>query len=94
MHVKFFNRGLKLAAILSLITLKIFVMKDTEKKDKQKSENPMKDYNPTSRDFQRTEEDIDLVSQSKKKDIEAKDRQDANKRTEKGNTTPNKNRMS
>ena len=69
-------------------------MKDTEKKDKQKSENPMKDYNPTSRDFQRTEEDIDSVSQSKKEDIEAKDHQDANKRTEKGNTTPNKHRMS
>ena len=69
-------------------------MKGTKKKDKQKSENPMKDYNPTARDFQRTEEDIDSLSQSEKEDIDAKEHKDANKRTEKGNTTPNKNRMS
>ena len=58
-------------------------MKDTEKKDKQKSENPMKGYNPTARDFQRTEEDIDSVSQSEKEELNATDREDANKRTEK-----------
>jgi len=69
-------------------------MKDTEKKDKQKSENPMKGYNPTARDFQRTEEDTDSVSQSEKEELEEKDREDANKRSEQGNTTPNKNRMS
>jgi len=69
-------------------------MKDTEKKDKQKSENPMKGYNPTARDFQRTEEDIDSVSQSEKEELDATDGEDTNKRTEKGNTTPNKNRMS
>jgi len=69
-------------------------MKDTEKKDKQKSENPMKGYNPTARDFQRTEEDMDSVSQSEKEELNATDGEDANKRTEKGNATPNKNRMS
>jgi hypothetical protein len=69
-------------------------MKDNEKKDKQKSENPMKGYKPTARDFQHTEEDIDSVSQSEKEELEAKDREDANKRTKRGNTTPNKNRMS
>jgi len=69
-------------------------MKDTEKKDKQKSENPMKGYNPTARDFQRTEEDIDSVSESEKEELEVKEHQEANKRTEEGNTTPNKNKMS
>ncbi len=63
-------------------------MKDSKKKDKQKSENPMKDYNPAARDFERTEEDLDSVSQSEMEHIEA------NKRTEEGNTTPNNNRMS
>jgi hypothetical protein len=69
-------------------------MKDTEKKDKQKSEDPMKGYNPTARDFERTEEDLDSVSQSEKEHIEEEEHKEANKRTEKGNTTPNKNRMS
>ena len=69
-------------------------MKDSKKKDKQKSENPMKGYNPTARDFERTEEDLDSVSQSEKEYIESKEHEEANKRTEKGNTTPNKKRMS
>jgi hypothetical protein len=69
-------------------------MKDTEKKDKQKSENSMTGYNPTARDFQRTEEDIDSVSESEKEETESKEHKEANKRTEEGNTTPNKNRMS
>jgi hypothetical protein len=62
-------------------------MKDTKKKDKQNMESPMKGYNPTGRDFQYTEKDIDTVNKSEKEEIEK------NKRTEKGNTTPNKKRM-
>jgi hypothetical protein len=46
------------------------------------------DYNPTARDFQRTEEDTDAVSKSEKENA------NANKRTEEGNTTPDKNKIS
>jgi hypothetical protein len=60
-------------------------MKDTEKKNKQ-TENPDANYNPTNRDFQRTEEETDAVSKSEK-DYE-------NKRTEEGNTKPDKNKIS
>ena len=61
-------------------------MKDTKKKDKS-TPNPDANYNPTNRDFQRTEEDIDAVSKSEKEN------EDANKRTEEGNTKPNKNNI-
>ena len=69
-------------------------MKDTKKKDKQKTENPMKGYNPTGRDFQFTEKDIDDVNKSEKEEIEKNKATEKNKRTEEGNTTPNKKRMS
>ncbi len=60
-----------------------------EEKDKNKSSEPTQentnaDFNPTARDFQKTEEDIDSVSESEKEHI------DANKRTEQANTTPDK----
>ena len=60
-------------------------MKDTKKKDQ--SGDPNANYNPTSRDFQRTEEESDAVSKSEK------EHQDENKRTEKGNTIPDKNKI-
>jgi hypothetical protein len=39
-------------------------MNDTNKKTKK--ENPIENYNPTDRDFQRTEKDLDNVSKSEK----------------------------
>ena len=47
-------------------------------------ENTNADFNPTARDFQRTEEDIDSVSESEREHVEE------NKRTEQANTTPDK----
>jgi hypothetical protein len=61
-------------------------MKDTKKKDESK--NPDANYNPTDRDFQRTEEETDAVSKSEK------EHEEANKRTEEGNTKPDKNKIS
>lgn len=61
-------------------------MKDTKKNDNPPADSDA-DYNPTAREFQRTEEDIDAVSKSEK------DNTDENKRTEKGNTTPDKNKI-
>jgi hypothetical protein len=71
------------------LNLKFRFMKDTTKKQKKqkKQEDTNADYNPTARDFQRTEEDIDAVSKSEK------DFEDENKRTEKGNTKPNKKKI-
>jgi len=62
-------------------------MKDTKKKNKSSAENPMKGYNRTARDFEFTEEHLDDVNKSEKEQVEA------NKRTEKGNTKPNKEKM-
>jgi hypothetical protein len=62
-------------------------MKDNKKKD-EATQNPNANYNPTARDFQRTEEDTDAVSKSEKEN------ENANKRTEKGNTKPDKNKIS
>jgi hypothetical protein len=61
-------------------------MKDTKKKNQPGDSNA--NYNPTARDFQRTEENIDAVSKSEK------EHEDENKRIEKGNTTPDKNKIS
>ena len=58
-------------------------MKDTTKKPA--TENPMKDYNPKDRDFQRTEEDLDNVSGS--------EREALNKKTADANTKPDKEKM-
>jgi len=67
----------------------MYFMKDTKKTDKDKAtQNPDANYNPTARDFQRTEEDTDAVSKSEKENA------NANKRTEEGNTTPDKNKIS
>ena len=60
------------------------MMKNTAKQEKPK-ENPMKGYNPTDRDFQRTEEDIDNVSKS--------ERDALNEKTEKANTKPDKEKI-
>ena len=59
-------------------------MENNQKTDKPTTD-AMKGYNPTDRDFQRTEQETDQISQSEKEEL--------NKRTEEANTTPNKNRM-
>ena len=61
-------------------------MKDTKKKD-EGTKNAEAYYNPTDRDFQRTEEDIDAVSKSEKTF------ENENKRTEEGNTKPDKDKI-
>ena len=38
--------------------------------EKNEDQNPMKDYNPADRDFQRTEDEIDDVSKSEKEELE------------------------
>ena len=48
----------------------------------------MKGYNPTGRDFEFTEEDIDDVNKSELEEMERK------RRTEQQNTTPNKSKDS
>jgi hypothetical protein len=60
-------------------------MKDTKKK--KPTEYPDANYNPTGRDFQRTDKDIDAVSESEK------ERKDENENTKRGNTTPDKNKI-
>jgi len=62
-------------------------MKDTKKKDNT-PQNTDANYNPTDRDFQRTEEETDAVSKSEK------EHENANKRTEEGDTKPDKNKIS
>lgn len=63
-------------------------MKEVKKESKPKAENPMKGYNPTGRDFEFTEEDIDDVNKSELEEIERK------KKTEQGNTRANKSKSS
>jgi hypothetical protein len=58
-------------------------MKDKQKKTEK--ENPMANYNPTDRDFQRTENDADNVSKF--------ERDAMNKKTAKANTKPGKNKV-
>ena len=48
------------------------------------AENPMAGYNPTARDFQRTEEETDSISASEKEEQE---------RTARGNTKPDKDKV-
>ena len=64
------------------------------KKNKSKSEPTAKNikantgYNPTDRDFQRTEEDIDDVSKSEKEALEER-----KKRTHVASSKPDKNHI-
>jgi len=62
-------------------------MKDNKAKKTQK-ENPLKDYDPKNRDFQRTEEDIDDISRSEKEELEKR-----KQRIHKASTTPDKNHI-
>ncbi len=60
-------------------------MEDKNTKINQPTTDAMKGYNPTDRDFQRTEEETDKVDQS---ELDA-----ANEKTEKANTEPNKSNI-
>ncbi|MGI8950742.1 MAG: hypothetical protein ACR2FN_04055 [Chitinophagaceae bacterium] len=59
-------------------------MKNNKKNSEPKGENIKGDYNPTNRDFQRTEEETDSISNSEKEN---------NKNTDKANTKPTKNKI-
>ena len=61
---------------------------ETDKKSEPNAQNTNADYNPTGRDFQRTEEDIDNVSKSEKEELEER-----KENTSKASTTPNKNNV-
>jgi hypothetical protein len=60
------------------------IMEEKKKNGDPKKENLQADYNPTDRDIQRTDEDIDSISVSEKED---------NERTERGNTKPDKDKV-
>lgn len=60
-------------------------MEDNKTKINQPTQDAMKGYDPTDRDFQRTPEETDRIDQS---EIDAD-----NERTEKANTEPNKSNI-
>lgn len=66
-------------------------MENTNNNNKQQQQQPSQGqgYDPTARDFQRTEEETDNISQS---EVDAQ-KNDEKKRTEQANTTPNKNNV-
>jgi hypothetical protein len=63
-------------------------MENNQKTDKPTTD-AMKGYNPTDRDFQRTPQETDSIDES---EVEA-NKEEANKRTEEANTTPDKNKL-
>lgn len=60
-------------------------MEDDKTKINQPTQDAMKGYDPTARDFQRTEEETDAIDES---EVEAD-----NDRTKKANTEPNKSNI-
>ena len=60
-------------------------MEDKKTNVNQPTQDAMKGYDPTDRDFQRTEEETDKIDQS---EIDA-----ANEKTKKANTEPNKSNI-
>ena len=58
--------------------------KDNSKKNED--QNPLLDYNPADRDFQRTEDDIDDVSKSEKEELERR-----KQRIHEASTRPDRN---
>lgn len=60
-------------------------MEDKNTKINQPTQDAMKGYDPTARDFQRTEEETDGIDQS---EVDA-----ANENTKKANTEPNKSNI-
>ena len=64
-------------------------MENNQKTDKP-TNDAMKGYNPTDRDFQRTEQETDSIDQS---ELDAAEKKEANQNTERANTKPDKNHM-
>ena len=58
------------------------------KNNSQQKDNSNADFNPTNRDFQRTEEDIDNISKSEKEELEKR-----KQRTHEASTTPDKDHI-
>ena len=63
---------------------------ENNKEQNKPTTDAMKGYNPTDRDFQRTPQETDRIDES---EIEANP-EEANKNTERANTTPDKDKMS
>ena len=64
-------------------------MEDNNKQNSQpKAQGANKGYDPTDRDFQRTEGDIDDVSKSEKEELEKR-----KQRTHEASTKPDKNHI-
>lgn len=66
-------------------------MENTNDNNKQQQQRPSEGqgYDPTARDFQRTEEETDNISKS---EIDA-EKDEEKKRTERANTPPNRNNV-
>ena len=64
-------------------------MKNNKKQNSQpKVQSANQDYDPTNRDFQRTEEDIDDISKSEKEELERR-----KQRTHEASSKPDKNHI-
>ena len=71
--------------IIVFFLKKLDIMEDKNTKINQPTQDAMKGYDPTDRDFQRTEEETDNIDKS---ELEAD-----KERTKKANTEPNKSNI-
>ena len=62
--------------------------KNNRQNNKPKMQDAVKNYDPTNRDFQRTEADIDNISKSEKEELEKR-----KKRTHEGSSKPDKDHI-
>ncbi len=58
-----------------------------------KQRNQMKDYDPTDRDFQRTEDDVDNISASEKEALNERRKNQKIKKRQAGNKQKNKEKV-
>ena len=58
-----------------------------------KQQNQMKDYDPTDRDFQRTEDDVDNISASEKEALNERRKNQKIKKRQAGNKQKNKEKV-
>jgi hypothetical protein len=67
---------------------------DNNQEQNKPTADAMKGYNPTDRDFQRTPEDTDQISQSENDaNADLANKEEANKNTAQANTEPNKDKV-
>jgi len=62
--------------------------KNNRQNNQPKMQDAVKNYDPTNRDFQRTEADIDNISKSEKEELEKR-----KQRTHEASTTPDRNHI-